>query len=117
MIPRTGASQCTQACSGGRVVHFASDLRRAPCFFTESVDNANQVRIIIINQNNGVSYVSRPAIPPQVQRSVLIIRAGPGREKVSSAELLGPRGYLTIEHANEDYVLRVTRSGKLILNK
>jgi hemin uptake protein HemP len=32
-------------------------------------------------------------------------------------ELVGPHGRVTISHAGEDYVLRITRNGKLILTK
>ena len=37
--------------------------------------------------------------------------------RARSAELLGPRGELIIEHAGQEYRLRRTRSGKLILTK
>lgn len=37
--------------------------------------------------------------------------------RARSAELLGPRGELIIEHAGQEYRLRQTRSGKLILTK
>ncbi|MCK9532967.1 MAG: hemin uptake protein HemP [Gammaproteobacteria bacterium] len=38
-------------------------------------------------------------------------------ERVSSDQLLGNRGQLTIVHRGETYSLRVTRNGKLILTK
>lgn len=38
-------------------------------------------------------------------------------DRVLSTELLGRSGRLIIEHNGEDYVLRITRSGKLILTK
>jgi hemin uptake protein HemP len=36
---------------------------------------------------------------------------------IPSAELLGERGQLLIEHQGERYLLRITRQGKLILTK
>lgn len=50
-------------------------------------------------------------------------RKAPGRNRtdnknrVSSAQLLGNLGRIIIEHNGEEYVLRLTRSGKLILTK
>lgn len=35
--------------------------------------------------------------------------------RVSSTELLGPRGEVVIEHRGREYRLRVTQNGKLIL--
>jgi len=40
-----------------------------------------------------------------------------GRLRITSAQLLGARGELKIEHAGEIYSLRRTRNGKLILTK
>lgn len=40
-----------------------------------------------------------------------------GMARVSSAQLLEPSGRLIIEHNGQEYVLRITRSGKLILTK
>ena len=40
-----------------------------------------------------------------------------GVARVSSAQLLDASGRLIIEHNGEEYVLRITRSGKLILTK
>lgn len=37
------------------------------------------------------------------------------RLKISSRELLGPRGDLIIEHGDREYRLRLTQNGKLIL--
>jgi hemin uptake protein HemP len=43
-------------------------------------------------------------------------RSGLGTpRRVSSAELLGPRGEVVIEHAGREYRLRITQNGKLIL--
>lgn len=38
-------------------------------------------------------------------------------ERISSEQLLGTRGQLSIVHRGETYSLRVTRNGKLILTK
>lgn len=40
-----------------------------------------------------------------------------GLKVVSSAELLGGAREIVIRHVGEDYRLRLTRAGKLILNK
>ena len=37
--------------------------------------------------------------------------------RYDSNELLGARNVILIRHAEQDYVLRVTRNGKLILTK
>lgn len=39
----------------------------------------------------------------------------PAPREVESRELLGPQGQLVIQHDNRRYVLRITKSGKLIL--
>jgi len=44
-------------------------------------------------------------------------RAQPAVRSVGSAELLGERRELRILHQGEQYTLRVTRLGKLILTK
>ncbi|GAB6140649.1 hypothetical protein JCM14076_13780 [Methylosoma difficile] len=41
----------------------------------------------------------------------------PGRRRVSSGELFGNQQELVIEHNNEEYRLRITSNGKLILTK
>ena len=40
-----------------------------------------------------------------------------GEETVSSQELIGDGGKLLIQHLDQYYQLRITRSGKLILTK
>lgn len=50
----------------------------------------------------------KPSAPPRVQPAVRSVR---------SAELLGERRELRILHQGEQYTLRVTRLGKLILTK
>jgi len=42
---------------------------------------------------------------------------GPGRRAVGSDELFQGHGELIIMHRNEEYRLRITRAGKLILTK
>jgi hemin uptake protein HemP len=37
--------------------------------------------------------------------------------RINSVQLLAGQKKLTIEHAGEDYLLRITKSGKLILTK
>ncbi|MBP5979864.1 MAG: hemin uptake protein HemP [Halomonas sp.] len=39
----------------------------------------------------------------------------PAPREIESRELLGPKGQLVIQHENRRYVLRITKSGKLIL--
>lgn len=39
------------------------------------------------------------------------------RDHVDIRELVGPHRRITISHAGEDYTLRITRNGKLILTK
>jgi hemin uptake protein HemP len=41
----------------------------------------------------------------------------PARDYVDVRDLVGPRRQVTISHAGEDYILRITRNGKLILTK
>ncbi len=54
--------------------------------------------------SRGGAYQGRPPRAPQVRR-------------VGSRELMGPSGQLIIRHAGDDYRLRVTSKGKLILTK
>jgi hemin uptake protein HemP len=44
-------------------------------------------------------------------------RRCPERAHLDVRELVGARGQVTISHAGEDYILRITRNGKLILTK
>lgn len=73
--------------------------------------------IIIIIRNNKEDVLMTHTCNQQYSRCVVVTRATPTREKVASKDLLGQQGQLTIEHANEDYSLRITKSGKLILTK
>ena len=57
---------------------------------------------------------------PQRTRAAVRTKARtalPGTRYVSSADLLRGRTYLVIEHEGEEYRLRLTRKGKLILTK
>jgi hemin uptake protein HemP len=38
-----------------------------------------------------------------------------GTRRVTSVQLLGPKGELVIDHAGREYRLRLTQNGKLIL--
>jgi hemin uptake protein HemP len=49
-------------------------------------------------------YQGRPPRAPSIRR-------------IGSRELMGPSGQLIIRHAGDDYRLRVTSKGKLILTK
>jgi len=42
---------------------------------------------------------------------------GPSIRRIGSRELMGPSGQLIIRHAGDEYRLRVTSKGKLILTK
>ncbi|MDO9105949.1 MAG: hemin uptake protein HemP [Methylovulum sp.] len=59
---------------------------------------------------------NNPFIPRQ---SVVIVEqeAVPERRRVSSAELFGAQHEMLIEHNNDEYRLRITSNGKLILTK
>ena len=54
-----------------------------------------------------------PAPQPPAPPSQLLLRLAEGR--VTSADLLGVRTELIIEHNGREYRLRLTQSGKLIL--
>jgi hemin uptake protein HemP len=60
--------------------------------------------------NHGASAPSRSAYPPRPPRA-------PSIRRVGSRELMGASGQLIIRHAGDDYHLRVTSKGKLILTK
>lgn len=51
------------------------------------------------------------------QRCVVITRTPAEQARVNSNDLLGEAGKLTIEHMQQEYTLRITRTGKLILTK
>lgn len=69
------------------------------------------------NPPSGGRTGATPYIPT---RSAGFSRCQGGRPqspRARSTELLGARGELIIEHAGQEYRLRLTRSGKLILTK
>lgn len=53
------------------------------------------------------------------RQSVVIVEqeAVPERRRVSSSELFGAQNEIVIEHRNDEYRLRITSNGKLILTK
>jgi hemin uptake protein HemP len=57
----------------------------------------------------------RPPSPDRAVPGAPAPATGPRRAR--SSTLLGPRGELIIDHAGEEYRLRRTRYGKLILTK
>jgi hemin uptake protein HemP len=54
---------------------------------------------------------------PMVGSSLEASPAGSGPRVISSADLLDGSREIIIRHVGEDYRLRLTRAGKLILNK
>jgi len=44
-------------------------------------------------------------------------RSNTANQRINSAKLFAGNHTLTIEHEGQDYILRVTKSGKLILTK
>jgi hemin uptake protein HemP len=55
--------------------------------------------------------------PASAQRVVVLAKTSPTHQRVSSFALLGEATRLVIEHAGEEYPLRITSKGKLILTK
>jgi hemin uptake protein HemP len=77
------------------------------------------MRIIIIhNENKMTASISgaRQRESSLLEISVVVCETGSYRQ-VSSADLLGDSSVLAIQHQGESYVLRQTRTGKLILTK
>jgi hemin uptake protein HemP len=54
----------------------------------------------------------RPSLPTQETAGPDVI---PVPRRISSGQLLGPKGELLIEHQGREYRLRLTQNGKLIL--
>ena len=50
-------------------------------------------------------------------RAVMVRQPGGSQERIASEELLGGLGRIVIEHAGQEYFLRQTKAGKLILTK
>ncbi len=57
--------------------------------------------------------------PPPTARGAFRGRPprGPSVRRIGSRELMGPTGQIIIRHGGDDYHLRVTSKGKLILTK
>lgn len=50
-------------------------------------------------------------------RAVVIRQQAEAKARIASAELLAGQNTIVIEHAGQDYFLRQTKAGKLILTK
>ena len=50
-------------------------------------------------------------------RAVIVKQLNGAQARIASAELLGSAAIIVIEHAGQDYFLRQTKAGKLILTK
>jgi hemin uptake protein HemP len=59
----------------------------------------------------------KKGLPPAEQGNHQEQKPTNGISRVSSTQLLDASGRLIIEHNGQDYMLRITRSGKLILTK
>ena len=66
--------------------------------------------------DNSVEQMISPPDSDSI-RQVTVSREKRGEERVLSEELMSGISKLTIEHADQDYILRVTKAGKLILTK
>ncbi|MDP1772771.1 MAG: hemin uptake protein HemP [Methylobacter sp.] len=55
--------------------------------------------------------------PSGMMEAPAVAGSQPVRQRVHSAELFGTAREVVIEHAGEEYRLRLTRQGKLILTK
>jgi hemin uptake protein HemP len=60
---------------------------------------------------------SHPMGPPSRDHYAGRTPRGPSVRRIGSRELMGASGQLIIRHAGDDYRLRVTSKGKLILTK
>lgn len=50
-------------------------------------------------------------------RAVVVRQPADAKARIASEELLGGENLIVIEHAGQDYFLRQTKAGKLILTK
>ena len=50
-------------------------------------------------------------------RAVLVRQPADAKARIASADLLAGSAMIVIEHAGQDYFLRQTKAGKLILTK
>lgn len=75
------------------------------------------MRIIIIRKVKIVTNV-KPLVSPLNLPPITIDVIEPQQNvPINSATLMGLRNQLTIQHQGEQYILRQTRAGKLILTK
>lgn len=61
--------------------------------------------------------ITPPLRPPGMVEVPAVTGSQPVRQRLQSAELFGTAREVVIEHAGEEYRLRLTRQGKLILTK
>ncbi len=65
---------------------------------------------------NPSPVITSPRHDPQAETSARL-PANPSTPAIDSRALFGARNVLLIRHAEQDYTLRITRNGKLILTK
>ena len=74
-----------------------------------------------INPMNEALSTKQDITPPSRPQGMVEVSAitgsQPVRQRLHSAELFGAVREIVIEHAGEEYRLRLTRQGKLILTK
>ncbi|WP_309297024.1 hemin uptake protein HemP [Leminorella grimontii] len=70
------------------------------------------LQLVIINTMASTNLPSLPQSEPS-----LCAEQSTKPAQISSRELLGESGILLIEHQNQQYQLRITKTGKLILTK
>ncbi len=66
---------------------------------------------------NGAGSSAEHSDPEPRTRTLTLEHTETGEQRVYSHELLADSSMLTIRHGNQNYYLRVTRAGKLILTK
>lgn len=69
--------------------------------------------ISIINKFSVVNNMTAPVAEHNVETAKQTVKA----DVIESQQLLGPNGKVSIQHNGELYLLRQTRTGKLILTK
>lgn len=83
-----------------------------------SVGSADDTRSDIIRrEEDGMHHGNQTSIPPARGSYQPRPSRGPSIRRVGSRELMGASGQLIIRHAGDEYHLRVTSKGKLILTK
>lgn len=76
-----------------------------------------QIILIAVNNPMSVPPLSETIQPGTESADRHQERSNAGMDAISSATLLGGRNSVTINHEGVTYILRATRSGKLILTK